>query len=343
MDAGVSAAQTKVLVTGASGYLGGHICHALVKEGYSLRALVRRSSVLDHLPKDENIEFVYGNITDLPSVLEACNGCDIIIHSAAVVEPWLPDPSQFFAVNVEGLKNVIEAMKWTSSIQKLIYTSSFFALGPTDGYIADEQQIHTRRFYCTEYEKSKVVADEIARQAAKEGLPVVLLYPGVIYGPGKITTGNIVAGLMVERFNGRIPGYIGYGNDKESFSHVEDVACGHVAAIQKGKAGERYLLTGTNASFADVFDLAANLTGTASPFFHIPLWVLEIYGWLSVFFARITGKLPLISYPTVHVLKHQWAYSCEKAKTELGYDPRTLREGLADVLPWLKSIGLIKY
>eukprot|EP01018_Ginkgo_biloba_P036637 Gb_37817 [translate_table: standard] len=148
---------------------------------------------------------------------------------------------------------------------------------------------------------------------------------------------------MVERFSGRLPGYIGYGTDKTSFSHVDDVAYGHVAAMYKGRIGERYLLTGENASFVHVFNIAASLTGTAPPSFHIPLWLLQIYGWLSVFWARVTGKLPLISYPTVYVLKHQWAYSCEKAKAELGYDPRNLREGLAEVMSWLKSLGLIEY
>lgn len=331
----------KVLVTGASGYLGGGICHALSREGHSVRAFVRRSSVLDSLPN--GVETAYGDVTDLTSLLEACNGCEVIIHSAALVEPWLPNPSKLITVNVGGLKNVIEAVKRTSSIQKLIYTSSFFALGPTDGYIADERQIHPGKFYCTEYEKSKAMADEIARNAAAEGLPVVLLYPGVIYGAGKLTTGNLVASMMLERFNGRLPGYIGYGNEKLSFSHIDDVAYAHVAAIHKGREGERYLLTGENASFVDVFNLAANLTGTAPPSFHIPLWVLETYGWLSVFWARITGKLPFISYATVYVLKHQWAYSCDKAKTELGYEPRTLREGLAEVVSWLKSLDLIKY
>ncbi|KAL6317169.1 hypothetical protein AAG906_029921 [Vitis piasezkii] len=113
--------------------------------------------------------------------------------------------------------------------------------------------------------------------------------------------------------------------------------------MNKGRLGERYLLTGENASFKLVFDLAAAITGTKKPWFNIPIWVIDVYGWASVLFARITGKLPLISPPTVQVLRHQWAYSCEKAKVELGYNPRSLKEGLAEVLAWLKTLGSIDY
>ncbi|KAL6957387.1 farnesol dehydrogenase (NAD(+)) [Sarracenia purpurea var. burkii] len=127
---------------------------------------------------------------------------------------------------------------------------------------------------------------------------------------------------MIERFNGRLPGYLGNGNDKTSFSHIDDVAEGHIAALKKGQPGERYLLTGENASFMDVFDIAAAFTGTEKPRFKIPLLIIEVYGWISVLVSRITGKLPMISPP--------WAYSCEKAKTELEYNPRSLKEGLAE-------------
>lgn len=102
---------------------------------------------------------------------------------------------------------------------------------------------------------------------------------------------------MVEHFNGRLPGYIGYGHDRYSFSHVDDVVEGHIAAITKGRPGERYLLTGENASFKDVFNLAAIITGTRKPMFPIPLGLIEAYAWLSILFARITGKIPLISPP----------------------------------------------
>ncbi|KAG1330725.1 Dihydroflavonol-4-reductase [Cocos nucifera] len=331
----------KVVVTGASGYLAGRLCRRLVAEGHAVRVFVRRSSDLSSLPP--SVELAYGDVTDLPSLLAACSDRDLLFHAAALVEPWLPDPSRFFAVNVGGLKNVLQAFRETKTLQRLIYTSSFFALGPTDGYVADEKQMHQGKVFCTEYEKSKAMADRIALEAAADGIPIVLLYPGVIYGPGKITSGNIVAKILIERFNGRLPGYIGNGNDRTSFCHVEDVVSGHIAAMHKGRVGERYLLTGENASFKHVFDMAALITKTKTPWFHIPLWVIEIYGWISVFFSRITGKLPLISYPTVRVLRHQWAYSCEKAKEELGYSPRSLNEGMTEMLQWLKSSGLIKY
>ncbi|RZC54866.1 hypothetical protein C5167_013720 [Papaver somniferum] len=337
----------KVLVTGASGFLGGHLCKSLLVQGCSVRAFVRPTSNLNSLPSitdNAGLELAYGDVTDYPSLLAACSGCQIIFHAAALVEPWLPDPSKFFSVNVEGLKNVLEAFREIKTVEKIIYTSSFFALGSTpDGLVANETQVHNEKFFCTEYERSKAIADKIAVKAASDGLPIVILYPGVIYGSGKLTAGNVVAHLLIERFNWRLPGYIGNGNDKYSFSHVDDVVNGHIAAMQEGRIGERYLLTGENASFKDVFNLASSITRTQRPWFHIPFWALEAYGLLSVLVARIIGKLPLLSPPTVCVLRHQWAFSCEKAKMELGYNPRSLKEGLEEMLPWLKSSGSINY
>ncbi|CAN6465755.1 unnamed protein product [Victoria cruziana] len=281
----------RAVVTGASGYLGSCLCRGLLQEGHTVRALVRRSSDLSSLPtttSSHNFELAFGDVTDVSSLLAAFSGFDVLFHAAAVVEPWLPNPSVFFTVNVEGTRNVFQAFRETISMQKIVYTSSFFALGPTDGYIGDEMQI-------------------------------------------------------IERLSWRLAGYIGKGNEKFSLCHVEDVVYGHRAAMERGKIGERYLLGGENASFANVFDIVATVTGTRRPSFHIPLWVVVIYGWMNVFWARLTGSIPLISYPMVHVMRHQWAYSSHKAKEELNYNPRSLKEGLTDVLLWLKVVGKIHY
>lgn len=204
-------------------------------------------------------------------------------------------------------------------------------------------QVHHEKYFYTEYERSKVAADKVASQAAAEGLPIVTLYPGVVYGPGKLTTGNALAKMLIDRFAGRLPGYIGRGNDRLSFCHVDDVVGGHIAAMDKGRLGERYLLTGENASFSRVLDIAAIITRTEKPRFSIPLWVIEAYGWLSILIFHFTGKLPLLCPPSVHVLRHQWEYSCEKARIELDYNPRSLKEGLDELLPWMKSLGAITY
>ncbi|XP_062216623.1 uncharacterized protein LOC133916795 isoform X2 [Phragmites australis] len=330
-----------VAVTGATGFMGGRLCAALADAGHDVRAFALRGVDVSGLPP--SVEVAYGDVTDEGSLVAAFHGCDAVFHAAAAVEAWLPDPSVFYTVNVGGLENVLKAAKRTPTVKKIVYTSSYFAIGPTDGYVADETQMHRGKTFCTEYEKSKFLADNMALQAAAKGVPITVVYPGVMYGPGALTTGNLISRVLIERFNGRLPGYIGKGYDRESFCHVDDVVSGHIAAMEKGRVGERYLLTGDNMSFMQIFNLAAKITNSKPPKFHLPLWLLEIYGWISVFVARITGKTPLISYPGVRCLRHQWAYSCDKAKKELGYAPRNLTEGLSETLLWLKNEKLIKF
>lgn len=130
----------------------------------------------------------------------------------------------------------------------------------------------------------------------------------------------VISIQLIERFNGRLPGYLGQGNDKYSFSHVDDVVEGHIAAMHKGRVGERYLLTGENASFVDVFDTAADITGTRRPIFNIPLWLIEAYGHISVFISRITGKLPLISPPVRRRRSFPFQYFCSLCTTFMEID-----------------------
>ncbi|CAM6089961.1 unnamed protein product [Calypogeia fissa] len=333
----------RVLVTGGSGFLGGRVILALVHASYEVQALVRKTSKVDGIPP--LVELVYGDIRDLDSIVAAVEGCDVVLHLGALVGSWLPDQSQFCKVNVEGLKNVIEAVKRTPSVTKLIYTSSFFALGPSPakGQVVDESQVHSGKNFSSEYERSKYLADIIARNAAKEGLNIVMLYPGVIYGIGNLTDANVIAELMVERFTGRLPAYPGFGKDRHSFCHVDDVVMGHLAALEKCKPGERYLLTGDVYSITEVLNLAADLTNTSKPPFAVPLWTMTVAGYGFILWARLTGQRPVITPPAVDVMRKQWIYSHAKAERELGYKSRPFRENLAEMLVWLKDSGNIKY
>ncbi|OAE31245.1 hypothetical protein AXG93_1962s1020 [Marchantia polymorpha subsp. ruderalis] len=359
----------KVVVTGATGYLGGRLVQGLIHASNEVRALVRKSSVVDEIP--QQVELVYGDVRDLNSLVSAFAGCDAVIHVGAMVSSWSPTPALYYTINVEGLRNVIQAVQQTPSVQKLIYTSSYFAVGPTGDDAVNEEQVHDGKSFTSEYEKSKYLADIVARDAAKDGVPIVMLYPGTIYGPGKRTAGNIVSEFVfrclmsllrhssvlgktrvlafeyrapiVERFNGRLPGYLGSGNDRNPLCHVDDVAFGHIAALTYGRVGERYFLCGDAVSFKEVLDVAAEFTKTSRPMFTLPLWLLEIYGRASCFFAKRFGFIPAVTPEAIAVLRKKWIYSSEKAERELGYRSRPFAEGLAEVIVWLKDLKLIKY
>ncbi|KAK7817371.1 putative dihydroflavonol 4-reductase [Quercus suber] len=265
----------KILVTGATGYLGGRLCHALLQQGHPVRVLVRRTSDLSSLPPPTDAAAPSKSST----VMSPTTGLSSLpAPTATSSSTWLPSSSPGFPILLSS----------SPDIEKLIYTSSFFALGPTDdGCVADENQVHHEKYFCTEYEKSKAYADKIAIQAASEGVPIVAVYPGVIYGPGKVTAGNVVARMIYGNYL-LIWVFVKVWKRQISFSHVDDVVEGHIAAMNKGQPGERYLLTGENASFRHVFDIAAIITETKKPLFSIPFWAIDAYGWASVMFSRIT-------------------------------------------------------
>ncbi|CAN1122326.1 Putative dihydroflavonol 4-reductase [Linum perenne] len=287
----------KVVVTGASGYIGNKLCHTLSQRGYSVRALVRPTSDISSLPPTE-FEIAYGDITHYGSLLDAFQGCTAVFHAAALTEPWLPDSSNFFTVNVQGMRNVVEAARATKTMKKIVCTLSASALGPTNGYVADEKQVHSGKIYSTEYERSQVGALKVAMEAGVQGgVDIVVVYLGVVYGPGKLTTGNLVAHLLVEYLKGGLLGRINFGKGVFSLSHIDDVVQGHIAAMERGKSGETYLLTGKNVTFAQVFDIATKITAKQKPRIRIPLWVIEILGWFLVLHSRVTRQLPPISPP----------------------------------------------
>jgi nucleoside-diphosphate-sugar epimerase len=322
----------KVLLTGGTGFLGKNVARALVARGHEVRLLAREASNLTGLPAGD---IVRGDVCDAASLRRAAEGCQAILHMAALVKMWVPERAVFDRVNVEGLRAALAASEAVGA--RLVYTSSFMAMGPTGAQPADESQIHPGHSFRNDYERTKAQADVVAREAAAAGRDVVLLYPGVVYGPGDRTAGNIVVNMIADHLRGRFPGIIGPGDRLWSYAFVEDVAAGHVDALEKGRAGERYLLAGENVSMNDFFRLLAEASGVPAPRLHIPYAAAGALGWMLYAWAELTGMEPLLTHEVVGVFRAHWSYDSAKAQRELGYRPTPLRDGLRRTLDWLRS------
>jgi NAD+-dependent farnesol dehydrogenase len=326
----------KLLLTGGTGFLGKAVARRLAAAGHDLRLLVRERSVLAGLPEDA--ELVRGDVTEHDSMRRAAQGCGAVVHMAALVKMWTPDRARFDAVNVGGLLNALAAAREAGA--RLLYTSSFIAVGPTGAEPADESHVHPGG-YRNDYERTKAVADGLAQQAIDGGQDVVRLYPGVIYGPGELTDGNLVVKAMLDHLHGRMPGIVGPGDRIWSYAYVDDVAEGHAQALARGRAGERYFLAGDNVSMEGFYARVAELTGVQPPRRHIPYgaaWALGLGMWA---WAELTGHEPRLTHQVVNVFREHWAYSSAKAQAELGYASRPLREGLRTTLDWLRERGLL--
>jgi farnesol dehydrogenase len=326
----------RVLLTGATGFLGGAVARRLLAHGHELRVLARPRSRLDAVP--EAAEIVRGDVTEEGSLRRAAERCQAVVHAAAMVKAWTPDPSRFEAVNVGGLRHVLAAARAVGA--RLVYTSSFFALGPSGERPLDESRTHPGHFR-NSYERTKARADAVAREAAGAGTDIVLLYPGTIYGPGPMTEANLVVRLIADHLNGRLPGLIGPGDRLWSYGFVEDVAEGHALALERGRSGERYVLGGENATLARMFALVQDMTGVPPPRLRIPFSLAAALGALQWLWAELTGHTPQLTHRDVGLFREHWACSSEKAERELGYRSRPLEQGLRETIAWLRAGGLV--
>lgn len=327
----------KVLLTGATGFLGRAVARHLARRGHALRVLARPTSRLEGLP--EGIEVAAGDVTDALSMTSAASGCDAVLHAAALVKIWVKDPRLFEAVNVGGLVNALAAARSTGA--RLVYTSSFIALGPSGEGARDATRPHPGPPFRNLYERTKARADVLAREAATGGQDVVTLYPGVIYGPGEMTEGNIVARMIADHLNGRLPALVGPGDRRWSYAFVEDVAEGHALALEKGLPGDRFVLGGENATLARVFDLVREIAGVSPPRYRIPYGLASVIGRAQWLWAELTGHPPQLTQGEVGVFREEWACDSTRAEGELGYEWRPLVEGLRETVRWLRAQGLV--
>jgi NAD+-dependent farnesol dehydrogenase len=305
----------KVFVTGGTGYLGRAVVHALTARGHQL-VVFSRSASTSGLPGT----LADGDVRDGAAVERAMAGCDAVSHSAALVSIWRRRPADFDDINVGGLANVLAAAH-THRIPRILYTSSFVALPPR-GRKAPLQ--------ANDYQRTKVAADRAADRAVLDGVPLVRVYPGVVYGPGTFTEGNLVGRLIADHLRRRLPGIIGPEN-AWSCAYVDDVAAGHCAALERGTIGARYALGGENAPQRRVFDIVAQLTGRRPPA-RIPFPLATLMGAAEEARVALFGGTPLVTRGAVEIFRHDWSLDSGQAIRELDYRITPLLDGITSTV-----------
>ena len=311
-----------VLVTGGTGYLGRAVVEALRAAGHDV-VLFSRAASRSGLP----VRKVDGDIRDRTALGAAAACCDAIIHSAALVAVWRRRARDFDDVNVGGLSNVL-AVARQAGISRVLYTSSFLALPP--GGLE-------RAPAWNDYQRTKASADHLAGSAVEQGVPLIRMYPGVIYGPGPVTDGNLVGRMIADHLKGRLPGVVG-ADHIWSFSFVDDVAAAHVAALTAGVPGRRYLLGGEDAPQMRAFDIVRTLTGRPLPR-RIPGWAASGAAFADELRAACFGATPMLTTGTLEILLRDWPLGHALAAEELGYSVTPLEEGVARVVRALTAVA----
>jgi dihydroflavonol-4-reductase len=325
------------LVTGATGFVGSAVARALLRTGHRVRVLARPNSDRRNLA-DLSVEIVEGSMEDAPSLVRAVAGCRYVYHVAADYRIWVPDPAPMFRANVVGTRDLLTAAL-EAGAQRVIYTSSVATLGLAPGGLADEETPSTAEDMIGPYKRSKFEAEKVVRGlTAERALPVVIVNPSTPVGPGDIKptpTGR----LILEAARGQMPAFVDTGLN---IVHVDDVAAGHLAAAEKGRIGERYILGGENMSLAEILAEVARVVGRRPPRFRLPhtaLFPVAIWAELA---ARITGREPFVTLDGVRMSRKKMYFTSERAARELGYRPRPAREAIADAVGWFKANGYLR-
>lgn len=325
------------LVTGATGFVGSHVAAKLAARGERVRVLTRGSSSRKNL---EGIaaEVVQGDLTDPASLKQAMAGCRRLYHVAADYRLWAPDPAELYRNNVTGTRNILEAAR-EARVGRVVYTSTVGALKvPENGRPSNEETPVGLQDMIGHYKRSKFLAEQEAVAAARAGLDLVIVNPSTPVGSRDVKptpTGQ----MIVDFLNGRMPAYVDTGLN---LIDVEDAAEGHLLAMEKGKAGQKYILGHRNLTLKEILEMLARATGLKAPTVRMPNAVAMGVAVLCAGWSRVTGKPPLVSVEAVKMSRKKMYFDPAKAVRELGLPQRPVEQALANAVEWFRKNGYVK-
>ena len=325
-----------VLVTGASGFVGAAVARAALARGLRVKVLMRPTASRANI-EGLNVEVATGDMRDAASMTAALKGARYLFHVAADYRLWARDPGEIERNNFLGARATMGgALK--AGVEKVVYTSSVAALKPGD-HAVDETSRHTPQSVIGAYKRSKLMAErEVERLIATEKLPAVIVAPSTPIGPRDVKptpTGRII----VEAATGRMPAFVDTGLN---LVHVDDVAEGHLLALEKGRIGENYILGGSDVALETMLGDIAFFSGRRAPTIKLPRAPLFPLAWGAELLARVTGKEPFLTADALRMSRYRMFFSSQKAQRELGYTARPYLDGLKDALSWFGDNGYLK-
>jgi dihydroflavonol-4-reductase len=322
-------------VTGATGFVGSHVARALAEQGADLRLLVRANSNLKNI-QDIKADLVIGDLRDPASLEKGIGGCDVVFHVAADYRLWVRDPGEMYRANVEGTRAILEAAQ-KNRVRRVVYTSSVATMGFTsNGQPADENSPVSLDNMIGPYKRSKFMAEQVAIEAARAGQDVVIVNPSTPFGECDIKptpTGRIVVDFLKKKF----PAYVDTGLN---LVDVKECARGHIAALEKGRRGERYILGGENLTLKQILDKLAAITGLPSPSIRVPYVLALATGVVDeIVTGRIRGREPRATIDAVRMGRKRMFVSSAKAERELGWNRVPVDDALRRAAEWFRENG----
>jgi dihydroflavonol-4-reductase len=320
------------LITGATGFVGSAVARAAASAGHELRLLVRPGGDRRNLA-GLAAELLEGDLTDSASLARSVAGCRYLFHVAADYRLWVPDPDTMMAANVAGTRALFLAAQ-AAGVERIVYCSSVAALGltGTDAPADETTPVHADKIVGV-YKQSKYQAEQAVLALVREAaLPAVIVNPSTPVGPRDVKptpTGKMIRDAAA----GRMPAYVDTGLN---IVHVDDVAGGHLLALEKGRVGERYILGGEDFSLGDLFAEIAAVAGLRPPSVRLPIGPLMPVALVCEFLARF-GVEPVVTRETLAMARKKMFFSSAKARAELGYAPRPARQAIEDAVAWFRA------
>ncbi|MFZ5451879.1 MAG: hopanoid-associated sugar epimerase [Thermodesulfobacteriota bacterium] len=326
----------KTLVTGGAGFVGRAVVTELLDAGRQVRVLARNPQHPALAGLD--VEVAPGDLRDAASLEKAVKGCNCLFHVAADYRLWVPDPEEMYAVNVEGTRNLLAAAQ-AAGVEKVVYTSTVGALGnPGNGTPGTEDTPVSLGEMEGHYKRSKFLAEEVALDFARQGLPLVVVNPSTPVGPWDsrpTPTGQMV----VDYLKGRMPAYLETGLN---LVHVKDVARGHLLAAKKGRVGEKYILGHENLSLSQIFHLLAEISNLPAPTVKLPYALVLPLAYITEFWARhVSRGKPRMSVTAVRMARKYMYFDSSKAVKELGLPQTPAKQALTEAVEWFRNNGYV--